>query len=175
MTTTLIILASILLLVVLAGLFSGKDLAIEKTITINKPVGKVYDYLKFVKNHDNFSEWAMAVPDRKKEYRGTDGQVGFVYAWDSDKDKNVGAGEQEIKALAEGRSIEHELRFIRPRPGVARARFNLSAPSPGQTQVQWGFYSEMQFPGTLMKPLIKSFLAKNTEKGLQNLKAVMEK
>jgi hypothetical protein len=175
MTTVLIILGTLLVLLLLVGLLSSKDLAIEKNITINKPVGEVFNYLKFVKNHDHFSEWAMAVPDRKKEYKGADGQVGFVYAWDSGKDKNVGAGEQEIKHLVEGKSIEHELRFIRPRQGVAKATFTFSTPSQGQTQVQWGFYSEMKFPGTIMKPVIKNFLGKNTEKGLQNLKAVMEK
>ena len=32
----------------------------------------------------------------KKSFKGTDGTVGFVAAWDSDN-KKVGKGEQEVK------------------------------------------------------------------------------
>ena len=175
MTTTLIILASFIALLVLMGLLTKKEVVVEKSITINKPSAELFDYLRFVKNHDNFSEWAMAVPDRKKEYSGTDGQVGFVYAWDSDKNRNVGAGEQEIKKIEQGKSIEHELRFIRPSPGVAKAVFRLHPLQGNTTEVDWSFYSDMKFPMTIMKPLMKAYLAKTTEKGLQNLKALMEK
>jgi hypothetical protein len=37
----------------------------------------------------------MMDPDMKKTYRGTDGTVGFVSEWESNK-KDVGTGEQEI-------------------------------------------------------------------------------
>ena len=49
----------------------------------------------------------------KKNYSGTDGQVGFIYSWDS-QNKNVGAGEQEITGIEEGHKIDFELRFKRP-------------------------------------------------------------
>jgi hypothetical protein len=47
----------------------------------------------------------------KKDYEGTDSQVGFVYKWESLINKNVGAGEQEIKKIEEVKSIEYKLRF----------------------------------------------------------------
>ena len=49
-------------------------------------------------------------PDMKKTYRGTDGTVGFVSAWDSEKD-DVGKGEQEIIKITDGERIDYELRF----------------------------------------------------------------
>jgi hypothetical protein len=131
--------------------------------------------VKFVKNHDNFSVWAMMDPTMKKEYMGTDGQPGFVFAWDSSKKRNVGAGEQEIKKINEGKSIEHELRFFRPMQDVAKAVFVFEAASANSTKVQWGFYSRMKFPGNAMKPMIQNMLGKQLEKGLQNLKNVLEK
>ena len=171
----LIIIAAIIVLLLIAAAFTGKEMNIEKTITINKPLQHVFDYLKYLKNHDNFNVWARMDPGMKKEYRGTDGQPGFVFAWDSSKKRNVGAGEQEIKNIHNGKSIEHELRFIRPMQDVAKAKFFFEPASADQTKLQWGFYSKMKFPMNIMKPMIRGMLAKNIETGLQNLKTVLEK
>ena len=169
-----IIVALIVLLLIIA-LFMDKNMAIEKTITINKPRQQVFDYVKYVKNHDNFSVWAMMDPEMKKEYRGTDGQEGFVFAWDSVKKKNVGAGEQEIKKVSAPNEIDWELRFFRPMQDVAKAKMITDSVSGNQTKVQWGFYSKMKFPMVLMKPMITGMLGKSLEKGLVNLKGVLER
>ena len=171
----LIIIIAIVVLFFLVAVFSSKDMAIEKTIVVNKPVQQVFDFVKYVKNHDKFSVWAMMDPDMKREYRGTDGQPGFVFAWDSNKKKNVGAGEQEIKNINEGKSIEHELRFIRPMQSVAKAKFLFEPASANSTKVQWGFYSQMKFPSNAMKPMIQNMLGKQLETGLQNMKNGLEK
>jgi hypothetical protein len=171
----LIVIGAVIAAVLVTALFTSKEMNIEKTITIDRPLQEVFDYIKFVKNHDNFNVWAMMDPDMKKEYKGTDGQPGFVFAWDSSKKKNVGAGEQEIKKLNEGKSIEHEIRFIRPMQDVAQAKFIFEPVSPGQTKVHWGFHSKMKFPMNVMKPMIQGMLGKNLETGLNNLKTVLEK
>ena len=171
----LIVVAVIIGLILLTAALMNKNMIIEKTITITRPKQQVFDYVRFVKNHDNFSVWAMMDPDMKKEYRGTDGQPGFIYAWDSSKKKNVGAGEQEIKKIDEGRSIEHELRFFRPMQDVAKARFVFEPVSANDTRVQWGFYSRMKFPMNAMMPMFKGMLGKQLEKGLENLKNVLER
>src|SRR5213083_2581670 len=98
----LVVIGAIIAAVLVTALVTSKEMNIEKTITINRPLQQVFDYVKFVKNHDNFNVWAMMDPDMKKEYKGTDGQPGFVFAWDSSKKKNVGAGEQEIKNINNG-------------------------------------------------------------------------
>ena len=72
---------------------------------------EVFDYVKYLKNQDNFSKWASMDPDMQKTYRGTDVTVGFVSAWASDN-PDVGVGEQEIKAITAGQRIDFELRFI---------------------------------------------------------------
>jgi hypothetical protein len=174
MTTALIIIGSIIVLFLLAGLLISKDMSVERSIVINKPLPEVFDYVKYIKNHDNFSVYAMMDPDMKKEYRGTDGQPGFVMAWDSTKEKGVGAGEQEIKTIHENKSIEHELRFQRPMQGVSKAEFTFQ-PSGNGTKVTWGFYSPMKFPSNVMKPMFAGMLGKNQQTGLETLKKVLEK
>lgn len=174
MTTTLIVIGIILGVIVLLGLIMPKEMVIEKNITIGKPLPEVYNFLKQTKNQDKFSVWNMADPNMKKEHRGNDGAVGFVYAWDS-TDKNVGAGEQETKALEENKRIEYELRFIRPMQSVAKSQFTFNAGTNNQTSVMWGFYGPTKFPMNVMSPIFKNMLAKDLEKSLGNLKTELEK
>lgn len=173
--TVLLVIGGIIVLLLVIGLVSGNDISIERSVVINKPASEVFDYIRYLKNHENFNIWMMMDPDMKKEYRGTDGQEGFVYAWDSTKQRNVGAGEQEIKKIVHGQSVEYQLRFFRPMNDVATAKLVVTAAGAGQAQVQWGFYNTMKFPMNLMKPVMKSMLGNSLQQGVDNLKAVMEK
>ena len=92
----LLAIACIIGILLITAIFIKKDYAIEREITISKPKQEVFSYVKLLKNQDNYSKWAMLDPKAKKQYKGTDGTVGFVYAWDSDNNK-VGKGEEEIK------------------------------------------------------------------------------
>src|SRR5690554_6331855 len=83
------------------ALFVENEYAVEREITINRPKQEVFAYIKYLKNQDNFSKWAKMDPAMKKTYKGTDGTVGFVSAWESEQD-DVGKGEQEIKIITEG-------------------------------------------------------------------------
>jgi uncharacterized protein YndB with AHSA1/START domain len=147
---------------------------IKKSITISKPRREVYDYLKLVRNQDHWSVWNMRDPGKKVETKGEDGTVGFTYAWDS-KDKNVGAGTQEIKKVADNQSVECELRFERPMKNVAISKMTVSEASPTQTKVDWSFDGPVKFPMNLFSFVFKRMLGKDMQHGLDNLKGVLEK
>ena len=104
---------SLIALLLIVALFVRKDYAVVREVTINKPSQEVFDYVKFLKNMGNYSVWAKLDPNMKKEYRGTDGTVGFVSAWESNV-KNVGTGEQEITKIVPGQRLDVELRFVKP-------------------------------------------------------------
>ncbi len=42
-----------------------KDMIIEKSVVINKPKKDIYDYLKNIRNQDEFSIWNMTDPNQK--------------------------------------------------------------------------------------------------------------
>ena len=147
---------------------------IEKSIEIKRSSGEVFDYLKLTRNQDNFSVWNMADPSMKKDYRGNDGAVGFVYSWDSTV-KNVGAGEQEIKAIEAGKSIVYEIRFFRPMNNTGKSTFLITGNGENSTSVAWIFDSPSKFPYSLFSPIFKKILGKDLEKGLSNLKGILEK
>src|SRR6478736_279635 len=90
-----IVLVALIAILLIVALFVKKDFKVEREIVINKPKKEVFDYIRFIKNQDHYSKWAMMDPNMKKTYTGTDGTVGFISAWESEN-KNVGTGEQEI-------------------------------------------------------------------------------
>lgn len=169
----LIALFSIIALLFIIALFMRKDYNIHRDIIINAPQQKVYDYLKQLKNQDNFNKWVMVDPTMKRDFKGTDGTVGFIYGWNGNK--KAGEGEQEIKALEEGKRIETEIRFIRPFAGVSYANTVITAISADQTKVTWSNKSVMKYPMNLMLSMIEKMLAKDMDISLLNLKKILEK
>jgi len=169
------VLCLVVLLLIIAA-FVKKDYSVERDIMISKPKPSVFDYLKRLKNQDNFSKWVLMDPNMKKEYRGIDGISGFVSAWESN-DKNVGKGEQEIKKIIEGDRIDYEIRFIKPFAGVANAYLKTTAVSNNRTMVAWGFESKMKYPMNLMLLFMnmENMIGKDFETGLLNLKNLLEK
>ena len=147
----------------------AKEMKIEKSVTINKPLEEVFDYLKITRNQEKFSVWNMKDPGKKVTSSGTDGTVGYIYSWDS-KDKNVGAGSQEIKQIVDNEKIVYEVRFDRPMKNVAETKFILRKVSESRTEVTWSFSGPTKFPMSLLAPLFKKMLEKDILTGLENLK-----
>src|SRR5689334_21627878 len=98
----LYVIIGILAIFLLVALFVSKNYKVERAIAINKPVNEVFDYIRYQKNQDQYNKWIMRDPNARKAYTGTDGTVGFIYAWESDS-KHVGKGEQEIRKINEGK------------------------------------------------------------------------
>ncbi|MDB5012077.1 MAG: hypothetical protein JWQ25_279 [Daejeonella sp.] len=172
----LLVIVSIIILLLVIALFTKKEYALEREITINKPKREVFEYIKLLKNQANYSKWVMMDPQMKKEYNGTDGTVGFRYAWDSNN-KDVGKGEQTIKNITDGEKVDYSIHFIRPFEGQAAAYMTTTALSPNETKVKWGFSSKMAWPMNIMLLFMnfENMLGKDLETGLKNLKNVLEK
>lgn len=172
----LILLAVFIVLLLVLGLFTRKSYSVEREITINKPKQEVFDFVKFIKNQNTFNKWVLLDPKMRKDYRGTDGTVGFVYAWDSDN-KDVGKGEQQITKIAEGERIDFEIRFEKPFASTAPAYMITESISQNQTKVKWGFSGTMAYPMNIMLLFvnIEDMLGKDLDTGLQNLKGILDK
>jgi uncharacterized protein YndB with AHSA1/START domain len=173
--TILIAVGILIAITLIVSLFAKKDYEVEREITIDKPKEEVFDYVKFLKNQDNYSKWATMDPDMKKTYRGTDGTVGFVSAWDSDN-KDVGKGEQEIKKITEGERIDFEIRFFEPFESSEPAYMTTESLSENQTKVKWGFNGHMDYPMNIMMLFMdfEKMIGDDLETGLKNLKSVLE-
>ena len=170
-----IVIIVIIALILVFALFVKKEYSVERNITINKTKSEVFEYLKYLRNQDDFSVWANIDPGMKKEYSGIDGTVGFVSAWDSEN-KNVGRGEQEIKNIVEGKRIDYELRFYEPFESTESAYITTENYKDSLTLVTWGFHGKMNYPANLMLIFydMEKMIGKDMETGLSNLKEILE-
>ena len=173
--TILSVLAGLVLLLLLLALIAPRGYKVYREIVINKPKAEVFEYIKYLKNQKYFNYWVMIDPDKKEEFRGTDGTVGFVYAWNGNK--QAGEGEQEIKKITEGERIDIEIRFVRPFAGTSQTPFSVEETAPGQTKVNWGMTSTMPYPMNVMQLFINmdKMLGTELEKNLAKLKEILEK
>lgn len=171
--TILLIVAGLIALLLILAAFMKKAHYVKRDIIINTTAQKAFDYLKLLKHQDEFNEGAMAGTDRKREYRGTDGTVGFIYAWSGDKD--AGEGEKEIKGLVEGKRIDMEIRFVKPMQVRAYIVMETEALSNGQTKVSWSNAGTLNYPLNALIPMMERSVAKGMDRSLLTLKSILEK
>lgn len=164
---------SLIALLLIIALFIPNDYTVSVSTTINKPRQVVFDYVKMVKNQENYSIWVMQDPNVNMNYQGVDGTVGFKASWDS-KDDNVGAGSQLITAISEER-IDVDLHFERPMKGEAKASTLLESISENQTKVTAEFYGHSSYPMNLMNFMGEKYIIEAENQNLANLKKILEK
>jgi hypothetical protein len=167
--------AGIVGLLLLIGLFMKKDYTVGRDVIINKPKSVVFDYLKFLKNQNKFSVWATMDPEMKTTFTGTDGNTGFISAWESNN-KNVGKGEQEILKIVDGERVDYEIRFIKPFKSTSWAYITTTAVNENQTRVYWEFTGKMKYPTNLMLLFMnmEKMIGNDLSKGLQNLNEILK-
>ena len=173
----IILIVAIIVLFLIIGLFVKKDYSVEKDVIVIKPKDVVFEYLKFLKNQNKFSVWGSVDPNMKTVFTGTDGTIGFVSAWESNNNKNVGKGEQEILKIVDGERIDYEIRFLKPFKSTSWAYITTIAINDNQTKVHWGFAGKMKYPTnlTMLFMHMEKMVGDDLRKGLQNLKAILEK
>ena len=170
----LYILITLVVIVLVLGMIAPKEYQVQRSTTIKLPLAKVYDYLKYLKNQDEWSPWQRRDPNMKKEFKGIDGQPGFTSVWEGNKD--VGSGEQELTNLVENHRIESQLRFLKPFKSTSDAFIEVESIDEDATKVTWGFMGKNAFPMNIMMLFMSmdKMVGKDFEEGLNNLKERLE-
>lgn len=171
----LIVLLVLIGLILLIALFVEQDYHIERTVSIDKPSEEVFDYVRYLKNQDEFSVWNQADPNMKKSFSGTDGTVGFTYSWDS-KNEDVGAGSQKITKITEGKRIDYDLQFKEPYESNAKTYMETTATGETSTTVTWAFDGTTPYPFNFFCLFMDmdAMIGKDLDKGLKNMKRILE-
>ncbi len=169
------VIAGIIALLLILALFAKKGYSVHREIVINKPKQEVFNYVKLLRNQDNYNKWVMTDPNMKKVFAGTDGTVGFIYGWNGNK--QAGEGEQEIKKIKDGERTDVEIRFVRPFTAVGYADMVLSPALGNQTHIRWGMSSSMKYPMNVMLLFMNmdKLLGKDLDISLNTLKGILEK
>jgi hypothetical protein len=172
MMTVLWIIAGTVALLFIAAIFMRRNHYEECNIVIEASNTKVFDFVKLVANQEAFNKHAQAGTDRQKTITGTDGTVGFIYAWNGSKE--AGQGEKEIIAIEEGRRIETEIRFVKPMVVSSRMVMETQALPDGNTQVTWSNAGDLKYPLNLLIPFMEKSVTKDMQGSLVMLKELLE-
>ena len=168
----LLVVAALIALVLLIALFIKREHYVKREIIINAPRQKVFDFLRLLKNQDKFNKHAMTAPDRKREFKGTDGTVGYIYSWSGNK--NAGVGEKEIMNIIEGKKIETEIRFVKPMRATSSMIMETESLSDTQTKVYWSNAGTLNYPLNIMVPMMEKMFPKDMDTSLLTLKNILE-
>ena len=165
------ILGLIVFLLVLA-LFIPNDYSISVSTTINKPQQVVFDYVKMIRNQENYSVWVMKDPKVQIEYTGVDGTVGAKSSWVS-LDDNVGVGSQQITKMTPTR-IDVDIHFEKPMKGDDSGATIVESISTNQKKITSEFYGHADYPMNLMSFVFKDFIKEDQAQNLANVKKILE-
>jgi hypothetical protein len=167
------ILGAIVAIFIILMLVAPKNYHVNRSIVIDRALPDVFQYIKHVKNQDDWSPWKKKDPDMKQTFSGVDGTVGFVSHWEGNKD--VGTGEQEITKIEENKRLDTELRFFKPWKSQSDAYIEVEE-ADGGTNVTWGFSGVNKVPLNVMMMFMNmdKMIGKDFEEGLADLKRIME-
>jgi hypothetical protein len=171
--TILLVLAGIIALLLIIALFMKKEHYVNREIIINAPKQKVFDFLRLLNNQEKFNKWAKTDPNRKWEFKGTDGTVGYIISWTGNR--SAGEGEKEIMNIVEGKRIETEIRFVKPMRVTASVIFETESLSADQTKVNLINKGIMKYPMNLFIPMVERNFPKDMDESLATLKNILEK
>ena len=170
------ILASLLIVVVVAGLIVPSKVHVERTITINARPQEIFSLIENFEEWEQWSPWAKIDPEA--EYTIVGHGLGQKMLWSSE-DPRVGSGSQEIIALDTPKHLKTHLDF--GKQGLADASFELISKN-GDTELTWFLDTDMRAGVPVyMKPFsaylgwfMDSMIVKDYEQGLKNLRELVE-
>jgi len=171
--TILLAATGFIALLLILALFIKKEHYVKREIVINAPLQKVFDFLKLLKNQDKFNKWAGTDPDRKWEFKGTDGTVGYIISWRGNK--KAGEGEKELMNIIDGKRIETEIRFVKPMRVTASVIMETEPLSDTQTRVYLINAGTMKYPMNIFIPIAEKRFPRDMDESLVTLKNIFEK
>lgn len=174
MKTFLKIIGIILLLLiaysVIAVLTFSNNYHYEKSVVINAPKDKVWQYVGSLKGYNRWDPFSKEIRDISITYSGDGDKVGDSYHWKGDESE----GEQSITEIVPNEKMITKLHFIQPFEGNAKAVFIVTQEGNG-TKVTWAIDNELSSMMKIMKPMMDNNMGKMFNQGLGDLKKLSEK
>lgn len=170
----LVIIAVLLGLFVLVTAFLPKDYHLERTVAIDAPADRIYDQFADLRAWQDWNPWNELDPEMEITFGETVAGKGAWYSW---KSEAAGNGKMTILEADPPNRVRFELIFegYEDLPSYSTVYLN---PEEGDdtVQVTWTFEGTVgdQFFGRWMAVLVDTFVGKQYEQGLENLKRICE-
>ena len=167
----IIIFFGIVALFLLVGFLLPSEFRVERSITINAPVEKVYPKVADLKQWRQWGVWFQRDPQMTVTYQGRVAAVGMKSSWQSDSE---GSGEMQIKTLIPNKMMVYSLYFPEFEMG-STGEFEFIDQGQ-QTRVVWLDYGDVGSNpvNRYFAVMMDSMIGPDFETGLANLKVLVE-
>jgi len=139
---------------------------VEESIVIAASPEDVFRTVRNFQSWPDWSPWLLAEPTTALDFAAD----GSRYAWDG---KATGAGSMTVLSEEPARSIDCELRILRPWKATSPVTFRLK-PTDGGTQLTWTMAGSLPFFLFFMKQRMSAYVAADYRRGLSMLKDLIE-
>lgn len=163
--------SALLFAVVASSWLLPRQVAVERSVLIERPPAEVYALLNGFERFNEWSPWFAADPAAVYTHSGPATGVGARHAWKGSA--AVGEGSQTIRASIPERQIDIELAFGSNPPALSRY---LLEPTASGTRLTWRFETDLG-----MNPVMRWFglmfdgmIGADYERGLAQLKRLLE-
>lgn len=163
--------AAFIIAILLLGAVMPSRYNVEKTAIINKPVDEVMSKVGDLNYYSSWNPWQQMDPLATKTVTGAPKTMDHKYCWHG---KKVGEGSLTIKSI-DNNHIYFDLEFLKPWKSHAKDNWLFEGAGGNETKVTWHNSGDLPWPmARLMGPLIHKNLNHQFEKGLNNLKKMVE-
>ena len=166
----------IALLVIVSFFLPGK-VHVERSLVMKANAETTFQQVNNLKNWGKWSPWHQLDPKMQITYAGPEAGAGASYSWISEHDQ-VGCGKLTIQESQQNQFIRSAKEF--DGMGTSYATNKFESVTDG-TKVTWGMDSDTNempwafyVPSKYMNLFMDDMLGKDFEKGLENLKTVVE-
>jgi len=148
--------------------------AVQRSTTMAAPPSKVFAQVNDLQAWDAWSPWKELDPNRKSALSTPSAGKGATFTW-SGNDK-IGEGTLTILESKPYEVVDVEQAFVRPFAGKARMTFTFASAGEG-SEVTWKMEGTNDFIGKAVCMFVDmdAMLGKDFDRGLANIKAVVEK
>jgi hypothetical protein len=174
MITVLAVLALVILTVLALALTRPNEFRVQRSIVIQAPAERIHPHINDFARWRAWSPYEVKDPAMQRTLSGAASGPGAVYEWSGNK--QVGSGRMEVTGDVVPSKVTIKLDFFTPFEGHNTAEFSLRASGSG-TEVTWVMFGPAVFMTKLMGLFFNmdKMIGTDFAKGLENLKAVVEK
>jgi carbon monoxide dehydrogenase subunit G len=161
----------ILLILAIIGLSKPSVVEMRESIKINSTPEALFPFLSDFEKFVVWSPWSANDPQMKMTFSGQKGEIEHRYEWKGNA--QVGEGWMQIVKINPYEHIDIDLKF--GRSNTSKTGFTLKQLGE-ETLVTWFLSTDLgQNPlSRLMGPKMKKYILRDFNKGLNNLKTILE-
>ncbi len=146
------------------------SLHIKKSISIAAPIEKVFGIVQDFHTWRAWSPWLCVEKEAMTKITGSGTEVGDVSYW---RGEVIGEGEMEHSKITPNKSIEQQLRFIKPYTSTSFIHFDFKKEGEG-TRLTWSMDGSLPFFLFFLRKMMVAMIGNDFNRGLGMLKSYAE-